>query len=71
MAKKDPNLRKVETHRTDRFVVGDVRMGQTPVGSFLKCLQCGRTTHNPEDVMYRYCNSCHQWLDQPHHGGIR
>jgi hypothetical protein len=31
----------------------------TPVS--ITCPQCGRTSHNPNDVKYRYCGACHQF----------
>lgn len=30
-------------------------------GGSIKCLCCGRTSHNPRDVSERYCGWCHAW----------
>lgn len=29
-----------------------------------KCPDCGRVSHNPNDVLYRYCGACHRWWDE-------
>jgi hypothetical protein len=47
---------------------GDVYCGcgdgsvATPPDS-ITCPQCGRTSHNPNDVRERYCGYCHQYHD--------
>lgn len=28
-------------------------------GRSITCRRCGRTSHNPSDVLHRYCGSCH------------
>ena len=66
----DPSIKKVETERTYRYIVGEVRRAGTPIRSFLTCRTCHRTTYAPEDVLYKYCENCHQWLDKPDHGGL-
>lgn len=32
-------------------------------GSAIQCLVCGRTSHNTNDVAYRYCGFCHRFHD--------
>lgn len=34
-------------------------------GRSITCSLCGRTSHNPNDVEYRYCGNCHRFLDIP------
>lgn len=29
----------------------------------ITCPQCGRTSHNPNDVREKYCGYCHQYHD--------
>lgn len=29
----------------------------------ITCPQCGRTSHNPNDVREKYCGACHQYHD--------
>lgn len=29
----------------------------------ITCPQCGRTSHNPNDVREKYCGNCHQYHD--------
>jgi len=29
----------------------------------IKCLVCGRTSHNATDVRERYCGNCHEFHD--------
>jgi len=28
-------------------------------GKAIKCLQCGMTSYNPNDVEHKYCGNCH------------
>jgi hypothetical protein len=35
-----------------------------PDGRSIRCLACGCTSHNWNDVKMRYCPSCHRWLDE-------
>lgn len=28
-------------------------------GRAIRCLMCGRTSHHPDDVRFRYCGACH------------
>ena len=36
----------------------------TPVDrAWIKCLRCGRTSHNVHDVCERYCSYCHSFHD--------
>jgi hypothetical protein len=41
----------------------------TPVGTVaypgIKCLRCGRTSHNPNDIAQKYCGHCHRFHDDP------
>jgi hypothetical protein len=30
-------------------------------GKAIRCLRCGTTSHNPEDVRHLYCGNCHQF----------
>lgn len=30
-------------------------------GKSIRCLRCGRTSYNPDDVQYRYCGCCHRF----------
>lgn len=55
----------VETERTDRYILGEVWWGRAAIKSFLTCRTCHKTTHNLEDVLYKYCRNCHQWLGKP------
>lgn len=32
-------------------------------GLAIKCLHCGMTSHNPNDVAFRYCGNCHRFHD--------
>ena len=32
-------------------------------GKAITCLVCLRTSHNPNDVLYRYCGYCH-WFHE-------
>ncbi len=32
-------------------------------GASITCPRCGMTSHNPKDVLYRYCGNCHQFHD--------
>lgn len=34
-----------------------------PDGQSITCNDCGHTSHNPQDVEYRYCGYCHAFLD--------
>lgn len=68
MPKRQRDLKTVERFRTDRYIEGEIYRARTLVGSYLTCRKCGRTTHNPEDVMYKYCGGCHEWLDRTHNG---
>lgn len=38
-------------------------MTDTPTS--ITCPRCRRTSYNPNDVLYRYCGNCHQFLDVP------
>lgn len=31
-------------------------------GRSITCLCCGLTSHNPNDVAYRYCGGCHRFM---------
>lgn len=35
------------------------------------CPDCGRTSHNPNDVEHRYCGACHWWTGDPLLGPFR
>jgi hypothetical protein len=35
-------------------------------GLAIKCLSCGRVSHNPHDVQNRYCGHCHKFLEDGH-----
>lgn len=32
-------------------------------GKAITCLRCNITSHNPNDVKYRYCGKCRRFLD--------
>lgn len=34
-----------------------------PNGIAIKCLICGYTSHNPNDVIHRFCGFCHRFHD--------
>ena len=34
-------------------------------GKSITCLKCGRTSHNINDVTFRYCGNCNLWHDGP------
>lgn len=34
-------------------------------GQWIKCLTCGLTSHNPNDVVHRYCGRCHNYHETP------
>lgn len=33
-------------------------------GRAIQCLNCGTTSHNPTDVVQRYCGFCHRFHDE-------
>ena len=35
-----------------------------PDGASITCGRCGRTSHNPNDVVQRYCGACHAFHDK-------
>jgi len=41
----------------------DGRTSSTPIG--IRCLTCGRTSYNRNDVEQRYCGNCHRFHDDP------
>jgi hypothetical protein len=34
-------------------------------GDAITCHTCGMTSHNPNDVLHRYCGRCHVFLEDP------
>jgi hypothetical protein len=39
-------------------------------GAAIKCTTCGMTSHNPNDVRFRYCGNCHTFHDTPIHTAV-
>lgn len=31
----------------------------------ITCPECGKTSHNPNDVKYGYCDNCHEYTSVP------
>lgn len=44
----------------------EIRKTYTLGESSITCLRCGMTSHNPNDVRYRYCGNCNEF-----HAGAR
>jgi hypothetical protein len=51
-------------HRCPLAPTGTTRNADAEPPTFITCPQCGMTSHNPNDVAYRYCGNCHQFHDQ-------
>ena len=34
-------------------------------GEWIRCLICGLTSYNPNDVAHHYCGNCHRYLKPP------
>jgi len=33
-------------------------------GGAIKCLKCGMTSYNPNDVKHKYCGNCHEFHER-------
>jgi len=47
---------------SDRYLIVQRPTGQCGI----LCVQCGRTSWHPCDVMHRYCHACHTFFEERH-----
>lgn len=53
---REETLEEGETHRLGHYLRGPV-----PVGEWIECKVCNNRSHNPEDVLTKYCANCRDW----------
>jgi len=39
-------------------------------GNSITCNVCGMTSYNPNDIKYKYCGNCHEFLEEIKIGGL-